>query len=206
MEVISMLIVEDNPGDADLIKEYLREVNTNRYKIEEAATMNGAVGALARKNIDLVLLDLSLPDSKGLDTLRTVTANFPQVVIVILTGLQDEQVALQAVRYGAQDYLEKNQITPALLHRSITYSMERKKALLEKEDLLSDLSKALEQLEALEEILPICASCKKIRDKNNNWHRIEDYIKGRSSVEHGRDICPQCLEELYPGGTPHRNA
>jgi CheY-like chemotaxis protein len=196
MADISMLLVEDNPGDAELIKEYLRAERPGRYNIEEATTMNGALTALARENIDLVLLDLSLPDSHGLDTVRTVITHFPQVVIVILTGLQDELVALQAVRYGAQDYLEKNQLTPALLHRSITYSMERKKVLREKENLLADFTTALEHLEAMEKILPICATCKKIRDENNNWHRIEEYIRERSGVWHGRDICPQCLDEL----------
>jgi CheY-like chemotaxis protein len=193
---ISMLIVEDNPGDAELIKEYLRADRPGQYHIEEASTMYGALATLAREHIDLVLLDLRLPDSNGLDTVRTVISHFPQVVIVILTGLQDEQVALQAVRYGAQDYLEKNQLTPALLRRSITYSLERKKAMREKENLLSDLTTALEQLEALEKILPICASCKKIRGENNNWHRIDEYIRTRSGVWQGRDICPQCLAEL----------
>jgi len=200
MDEISVLLVEDNPGDAYLIKEYLIDRNIKSYSVTDVDTLGGALDVLVRENIDIVLLDLSLPDSSGLDTVRTVVTSFPQIVIVVLTGLQDEQVALQAVRYGAQDYLDKGQLNSDLLHRSISYSMERKKAVREKENLLSDLSKALERLEVLQKILPICVSCKKIRDENNKWYQIEDYIDLRQSREKTDfKICPECLNELYNG-------
>jgi CheY-like chemotaxis protein len=197
MRNTSLLIVEDNPADVLLIKEQLSEAPQKHYDIAVDETLADAIERLKKNDIDVVLLDLSLPDSSGLDTVRTLITRYPNVVIIVLTGLQDEQVALQAVRYGAQDYIEKNQITSTLLNRSISYSIERKKALQEKERLLGDLSKILEQLEILQGILPICAACRRIRDQDGNWQQIGDYIKNHAKGEsHG--ICPDCYRELYP--------
>lgn len=193
------MLVEDNPGDADLIKEYLHDDDSKRYKLQEVDTLAAALDLLARQTFDIVLLDLSLPDSVGLDTVRSVLASCPQVALVVLTGLKDEKVALQAVRSGAQDYLEKNTISSALLHRTISYAIERKESLREKENLLADLSRALDHIETLRGILPICSSCKKIRDESNNWHHIEVYIRSRSRAEFSHSICPDCLQKLYPG-------
>lgn len=198
MEKISVLIVEDNPADVLLIKEHLNDISGECYETEEVETLADALRKISRSDFDVILLDLSLPDSKGFDTVRTVVSKFPQSVIIVLTGLQDEQLALQAVRYGAQDYLEKNSISSALLHRSISYSVERKKAMQDKEDLLSDLSEALNRIEQLQGILPICASCKKIRNNGGNWEQIEVYIKKHSNAEFTHSICPDCMNKLYP--------
>lgn len=195
---IKVLLVEDNPGDADLIMEYLTSNERRRYQLTGVDNLAAALAALGARSFDIVLLDLSLPDSTGLDTVQGVIASFPQVTIVVLTGLADEDVALQAMRSGAQDYLEKNQITPALLQRTISYAIERREVLREKEKLLAELSTALEQIETLRGILPICASCKKIRDEDNQWHHIESYIRSRSQAEFSHGICPECLKKLYP--------
>ncbi|MBI5557090.1 MAG: response regulator [Deltaproteobacteria bacterium] len=197
MRNTSLLIVEDNPADVLLIKEQLSEAPRKQYDIAVNETLAEAIERLKDNDIDVVLLDLSLPDSSGLDTVRTLTTKFPGVVIIVLTGLQDEQIALQAVRYGAQDYIEKNQITSILLNRSISYSIERKKTLQEKERLLGDLSKILDQLEILQGILPICAACRRIRDNDGNWQQIGTYIKNHAKGE-SHDICPDCYSELYP--------
>jgi len=196
MDTITVLLVEDNPSDAFLIREYFAGEYKSCYVIEEVETLAAALEVLSKRDIDVVLLDLSLPDSTGLDTVRTVITCYPHVVIVILTGLQDEQVALQSVRYGAQDYLEKRQITPILLHRSISYAIERKRTLREKDRLLADLTKALEQIETLQGILPICAGCKKIRDPEGIWISIERYTKEHSPTKLIHGVCPDCEAEL----------
>lgn len=198
MVKISVLLVEDNPGDADLIEEYLADSERNEYDIQHVDTLASATSVLSQNKVDVVLLDLSLPDSVGLDTVRFVTTRFPEVVIIVLTGLQDEKVALQCVRYGAQDYLEKNLVTPVLLNRSIAYSIERKRATREKENLLADLSQALEHIENLEGILPICASCKKILNKNGQWYHLEDYLRHETNARVNKSICPDCIAELHP--------
>jgi len=198
MEKTAVLLVEDNPDDAYLIREYLSDDWGKKYEIVVVDTLAAAMQFLVKVKIDVVLLDLSLPDSSGLDTVRTVVSGSPDVAIVILTGLQDEQVALQSLRYGAQDYLDKGQISPSLLSRSLMYAIERKKITREKENLLTDLSRALEQIELLQGILPICAACKKIHNTDGTWNPIEEYISRHSKTVFSHGICPDCAAELYP--------
>lgn len=192
-----LLLVEDNPADAELIKEYLEEDQNFNYTVVETRTLSETLELLAQKNIDVVLLDLSLPDSSGLDTVRTLLADFPKIVLVVLTGLKDHQIALQAVRFGAQDYLEKDQLTPKLLHRSVAYAIERKKAFQEKRVLFADLEKALSELEAMQAVLPLCGSCKRIRDNKGKWQSFEVFIKNYPRKNTDHIICPDCHEELY---------
>lgn len=196
MDKISILIVEDNPGDSLLIREYLAERQSISAEIMEAETLESALGLLAHYDFDIVLLDLSLPDSSGLDTVRRLITRFPEIPVVVLTGLQDEDIALQAVRYGAQDYLEKQLLSANMLYRSIMYSIERQLALQEKEELLNDLTLSLERIQSLEAMLPICISCKKIQADNQQWLRIDEYVANRSDGEAGHLVCPACRNAL----------
>jgi DNA-binding NarL/FixJ family response regulator len=196
MDKITILVVEDNPGDLLLIKEYLAERQNFAYDLMACGTLESAITALSRHDFDVVLLDLSLPDSFGLDTVRKVITNFPEIAVVVLTGLQDENTAIQSVRYGAQDYLEKQLLSPGMLNKSIIYATERQKLLQEKEDLLHDLTLALQKIESLEGILPVCISCKKILDEKKQWRRIEEYIQQRSGAELVQLICPTCKNDM----------
>ena len=110
---IRVLLVEDNPGDARLIQEFLFEANRGSFEIEVAGKLFEALEALSARTFNVVLLDLSLPDSSGLDTLTRTNADAPQVPIIVLTGLDDDMLAIEAVRRGAQDYLVKGQIRAA---------------------------------------------------------------------------------------------
>lgn len=191
MDNISILIVEDNPADSLLIKEYLAEGRRFSAEIMEAETLESALGLLVHYDFDVVLLDLSLPDSSGLDTVRRLITKFPELVVIVLTGLQDEEVALQSVRYGAQDYLEKQQLSANMLSKSIRYSIERKLALQEKEELLNDLTLSLERIQSLEGMLPICISCKKIHTADQQWLPIAEYVANHSLL-----VCPDCRNVL----------
>jgi len=179
-----------------LIREYLAEKPTFPYDLMAAGTLESAMDLLALNDFDVVLLDLSLPDSFGLDTVRRVITNFPDISVIVLTGLQDEEMALQCVRYGAQDYLEKQYLSPVMLCKSISYSMERKRSVQQKEDLLYDLTQALKKIESLEGILPMCVSCKKILDGDNHWQRMEDYISHSFNAEVLQMVCPACRSEM----------
>ncbi|MDD3619432.1 MAG: response regulator [Desulfobulbaceae bacterium] len=204
MDQLSVLIVEDNPGDVLLIREYLSDRQDARYDITEVDTLEAAIDLITNREFDVILLDLTLPDSMGLDTVRTVMTISPDTAVIVLTGLQDENTALQAVRYGAQDYLEKQFLAPAMLYKSIIYAIERKRAMQEKEDLLNDLTKALEKIETLEGILPVCVSCRKILDENQEWHSLEEYILHRSDAEVVQLVCPACMRELEQNENPDR--
>jgi PAS domain S-box-containing protein len=133
---LHVLLVEDNPGDARLIREMLAEARSAHVRLEHADRVATALERLAAGGIDLVLLDLSLPDGRGLDTVLTVQTHVPGVPIVVLTGLADETVALRAVHAGAQDYLVKGQVDGHLLIRSMRYAIERQRAEGERDQLL----------------------------------------------------------------------
>jgi len=125
---IKLLVVEDNAGDADLIREYLAGARGFRFQMELAASLGEARLRVTSEPFDLVLLDLGLPDCKGMATFEAMYRTCPRVPIVVLTGLEDEEVGLEAIRQGAQDYLLKRQINSALLVRAVRYALERKKA------------------------------------------------------------------------------
>ncbi|MBI4498795.1 MAG: response regulator [Chloroflexi bacterium] len=129
----SVLLVEDNPGDALLIQELLAEASGSRYRLEWANRLSTGLARLAAGGFDLVLLDLSLPDSSGLDTFRTVQSQAPAVPVVVLTGLNDEAVAVQAVQEGAQDYLPKGLLEGNLLARALRYAIERQRLIVQLE-------------------------------------------------------------------------
>lgn len=125
---IRVLLIEDNPADARLLREMLAEMDGVPFDLERVDRLSAGLERLSSDGIDVVLLDLTLPDSRGLDTFRQVQANAPQVPITVLSGLDDSTVAVQAVRDGAQDYLVKGQIDSSLLVRAIRYAIERKRA------------------------------------------------------------------------------
>ncbi len=124
-EPIRVLLVEDNPGDRRLILEALAEVSYSRIQLEHADCLQAAQDTLASTEYDLILLDLSLPDSHGLETVERTEDVAPDTPIVILTGLDDVNIGIQAVRAGAQDYLVKGEVTGHLLVRAIRYAIER---------------------------------------------------------------------------------
>ena len=125
-EVFNVLLVEDNPGDAFLIQEQFRAAQTFAYRLTHVEYLEKAIALLTKDSFDVILLDLSLPDSRGLETLKNLEAKAFGIPIVILTGINDENLAIQAVRYGAQDYLVKGQVMGEILVHSLRYAMERK--------------------------------------------------------------------------------
>jgi signal transduction histidine kinase len=123
-----VLLIEDNEDDAYLIREMLQEKPDLGIQLEWVDRLSSGLTQLAQGRTDLVLLDLSLPDSYGLDTFETVHRSAPDAPIVALTGLDDEAMANQAVRKGAQDYLVKGRLDSYLLVRALRYAIERKQA------------------------------------------------------------------------------
>jgi len=127
-ELIKVLLIEDNPGDARLVKEMLIDAGANRFGLTHVGLISTGLSVLlGDQGFHLILLDLSLPDGGGLDAIRQVHAVAPHLPIVILTGLNDETVAIRAVQEGAEDYLVKGQMDGNLLARAIRYAIERKR-------------------------------------------------------------------------------
>ncbi len=127
---IRVLLIEDHPGDGRLIQEFLSETKDQDqpFELELLDRLSAGLDRLQRGGIDIVLLDLSLPDSQGLETFRRARAKAGGVPIVILSGLADDALAMQAVREGAQDYLVKGSVRGHSLVRVIRYTIERRRA------------------------------------------------------------------------------
>jgi signal transduction histidine kinase len=120
-----ILVIEDDPQDIDLLEEYLEKAKQFPVTIETVQTLTEGLERLENSEIDIVLCDLSLPDEQGLDTFGQLYAQFPHVPIIILSGLDDEEVAVKALSLGAQDYLIKGFFNSNLLVRAIRYAIER---------------------------------------------------------------------------------
>jgi diguanylate cyclase (GGDEF)-like protein len=122
----TLLLVEDNLGDARLIREMLNEPNSLNTELTQLESMTAAETHLAKHAVDVILLDLGLPDAQGLEAIRRAHAAAPGVPLVVLTGLDDESLAVQALQLGVQDYLIKGQIDARGLLRAVRYAIERK--------------------------------------------------------------------------------
>jgi len=128
---IGVLVIEDNPGDVRLIREMLGEADKDSFHVEHVNQLSEGLERLTHPGIKIVLLDLSLPDSHGLDTFTQLHVHALDIPVILLTGLDDETLGQIAVREGAQDYLVKGQVTGPALVRAIRFAMERQQLVVE---------------------------------------------------------------------------
>lgn len=134
-----ILLVEDNPDDVLLLEDVLGRPCERAFALEVAETLVKALRRLAHERFDAVLLDLDLPDAGGLVAVQRVVAHHPDVPIVVLTGIDDDLVAVEAVRAGAQDFLMKGPMERRMLERTVRHAIERKRG--QKESVLSGLDR-----------------------------------------------------------------
>jgi diguanylate cyclase (GGDEF)-like protein/PAS domain S-box-containing protein len=127
-QAIRILLVEDNSADADLVRDMLASVPSAAYEVTWANNLAKALALLPKGGVDVMLLDLTLPDSQGLETFERAYAEAARVPVILLTGLEDEELATKAMRRGAQDYLSKRDIRADGLVRAIRYALERQRA------------------------------------------------------------------------------
>jgi signal transduction histidine kinase len=130
-ETVRILLVEDNPGDARLTRELLLESGALDFVLTHVMTLGEGIERLAGEALDIVLLDLSLSDAHGLETVTRLHTRFPLMPLIVLSGLDDEATAVEALQNGAQDYLVKGQGDGYLMRRAIRYAIERKRVHLQ---------------------------------------------------------------------------
>jgi PAS domain S-box-containing protein len=328
MSAIRVLLIDDEPAQIWLVQAHLSSATTKTGKeitLLSAESLKEGFERLAQNDIDILLLDLSLPDSFGAATFAKVRARFPELPTVVLTNLEDEEMGIGLVQSGAQDYLVKGQISDLILFRTIRHAIERKQTELalreseenyrllfessndaimvctmengvpghffqvndiacqrfgysraemlrmgppdivapeslgqlpatiaaivsntqflfelnhrtssggiipveinarlfqirnrtmllsivrditerkraeaEKERLIADLKTALSQVKTLSGLLPICSCCKKIRDDQGYWSRLETYITDHSEAQFSHGLCPDCMKHYLP--------
>lgn len=122
---LNVLLIEDNEGDAFLLKFYLGEDDSYSFNFDHAETLSAAFSSLSAKKYDIILMDLGLPDSYGVESIKALLDKFPNNLVIVLTGLMDEKVGLESVRYGAQDFLVKGRFDSKILVSSIVFAFER---------------------------------------------------------------------------------
>jgi signal transduction histidine kinase len=123
-----ILLIEDNLAEARLLQEYLHQAESKQFVLVHVKRLQEALNELRQNSYDVILLDLTLPDSQGLSSLPVLIACDPSIPIVVLTNTNDEDLAIAAVRQGAQDYLVKRQVNVNVLVRAVCYAIERKQA------------------------------------------------------------------------------
>ncbi|MCF4970512.1 hybrid sensor histidine kinase/response regulator [Nostoc sp. CMAA1605] len=137
---VTILLIEDNIAEARLLQEYLQQAESKQFSLVHVKRLGDGLNTLRHNNYDVILLDLTLPDSQGLSSLSLLIEQSPSIPIVVLTNTNDEDLAIEAVRQGAQDYLVKRQVNVHVLVRALCYAIERKQTL----ESLRILNKSLE--------------------------------------------------------------
>jgi signal transduction histidine kinase len=208
---LAVLLIEDNPGDARLIELMLREVSETAVRLARADRLATGIECLGLSHVDAVLLDLSLPDSQGLGTFARLHEAMPDVPVVVLSGLSDETVAVQAVAAGAQDYLVKGHVDGVTLLRALRYAVERQRAELERRHLLAREQIARAQAERLASeraaILGQIADAVLIADPEGcvTFANVAaQHLFGRSALAHATAACelPWPLHDTHGAPLP----
>lgn len=137
---VKILLIEDNLAEARLLQEYLKQANSQDYSLVHVQRLYEGLKAITLNKFDVILLDLTLPDSVGLSSLSLLINHAPSIPIVVLTNTNDQDLAIEAVRQGAQDYLVKRQVNVDVLVRALHYAIERKQVL----ESLRSINKTLE--------------------------------------------------------------
>jgi AmiR/NasT family two-component response regulator len=201
-----VLIAEDEPAVARVIESFLE--NMGYTVIGKANNGLQAVEMTQSLQPDVVLMDIKMPGIDGLEATQQIQETCPTPVVV-LTSTDNPEVVQRAGAAGAGAYLLKEPDANEI-ERAITIAVARFKDMMElrrltadlqkrnveRDQLIAELTDALSKVKTLSGLLPICASCKKIRDDQGYWRQIEQYIKDHSEAEFSHGLCPQCAEEL----------
>ena len=193
----SMLIVDDNSKNIQLLGSYLRRKG---YVLSFATGGRKALEMCSRKTdhpFDLILLDVMMPGMDGFEVCRRLKepdSPAKDVPVIFLTARTSAEDAVKGFKLGAVDYVTKP-FNMAELSARVETHLELKRT-------RERLQESLEKVKLLSGLLPICANCKKIRDDKGYWIQIENYIRDHSEADFSHGICPECAHKLYPRSFP----
>ncbi len=202
---LRVLAVDDDPADIELIGRHLSDIPTWQIQLLPCGSAEQVSQFLTGNRVDVLLLDYRLGSRSGLDVLREMTDRKDCCPVIVVTGTGAEEVAVQSMKLGAEDYLIKGSLTPASLERAILNALEKHQLRLQAEQhrrqleaTVEELRAALDHVKRLQGLLPICMYCKRIRNDQNAWQEIEVYIRDHSEASFTHALCAECLAKHYP--------
>lgn len=191
----TILIVDDEPGNIEILSETLG----GDYEILFAVSGKEALQIAIRHMPDMIILDIVMPVMSGYEVLQNLKQNpsLKEIPVVFITALDQEDQETRGLALGAVDYISKP-FNPAIVKLRVRTQLELK---LQRDILIQrneELQKTLLKVKTLSGLLPICASCKKIRNDQGYWTQLEYYISEHSEAEFTHGCCPECMKKLYP--------
>ncbi len=199
-----ILIVDDKPKNLQIIGTNLREKG---FLFSIARSGSQALEIIEHNPPDLILLDIVMDEMDGFETCRRLKNNpaTRDIPVIFLSALSDTTDKVEGFKVGAVDFVTKPFQAEEVLARVETHlTLQTSKKYLEAKN--SQLQNALDDITALQGILPICAKCKKICNDNGHWQQIESYITQHSEVEFSHSMCPECIEVMYGDQEWYRNS
>lgn len=208
---MSILIVDDSPDQQALLRSILGKAGHEAIVSADSAKSASAVlnleGDAPRQKIDLILMDVLMPEQDGVETCRQIKrcAHLQDIPIIMVTAKSDLSNLKAAFSAGAMDYISKPVNSVELLARvssalTLKSEMDRRKSReLELRRSNEELQRALKEVKVLRGLIPICASCKKIRNDGGFWQQLEEYLGEHSEAEFSHGLCQPCIKKLYPG-------
>jgi two-component system, response regulator PdtaR len=191
----TILVVEDDANVATVLEARLESFGHAVCAIATSGTK--AINRALECRPDLILMDILLEgDMNGIEAAELINTQI-DIPIIFLSCLSDQDVLDRAIRTKPFGYIIKP-YDNAELRSTIDITLIRHQAAKERERLITELEKALQEIKRLSGLLSICAACKKIRDTQGAWHPIEDYIAAHSEADFSHGICPDCAHRLYP--------
>lgn len=185
MEPIKILLIEDDPDFTFTLKTRLEARKGFSFSMDSASDLTVGLKKISEGNIDVILLDLNLKDSKGLDTIRKISYKARDLPIIVLTGEFDESIGQETLKLGAQDYFLKGEIHPEMLIRSIRYSMERKRQELALRRANEDLKKSDAENQKLLNLIPSVLIRINFKDVVTHWNSVAERVLG---IPHAKAI------------------
>jgi sigma-B regulation protein RsbU (phosphoserine phosphatase) len=208
---MTILIVDDSPDQQALLRAILGKAGhadvISADSARDAAAVLNLTGESASQRIDLILMDVLMPEQDGVETCRQIKrcAHLQDVPVIMVTAKNDLTNLQEAFAAGAMDFISKPVNSVELLARVssallLKQEMDRRKNReLELRRSNEELQKALKEVKVLRGLIPICASCKKVRNDSGFWQQLEEYLGEHSEAEFSHGICQPCIKKLYPG-------
>lgn len=193
---LSILVVDDNPDNLRLLAKLLDE---HHYKARVATSGAGALSTVRKEAPDLILLDIMMPGMDGFEVCRKLRAekHSAHIPIIFISAVNETIDKVKAFSLGGVDYISKPFQEDEVLSRVKTHlNLSTLQRQLEKKN--AELQKALDEIRTLRGIIPICMSCKKIRDDDGYWQQLENYISDHSEAQFSHGICDECIPKVYP--------